>query len=101
MRTWVASRLWIWLPRIGQVVAVVGGIAMLLAAAMIHQTQVVPSAVIGALWLALAFRGIGQMKASAWTVSIDGEAVMFRGRREVLIPAKDIVEIRRSRGDLN
>jgi hypothetical protein len=97
MRTWAASNWWVWSLRIGQAIGVVGGLIVLLSAAVTHQ---VPFAIIGSLWLVGGSIGVGQLRGIMRRVSIEGDVVAFQSpRKELVVPATEIIDIRRRRGD--
>ena len=75
---------------------------MLLAAAVSRGSGSLPLLVIGGFWLALGLVGVWQWRRVAREVRLEHERVSFSfPAKELTIPATDIIQIRRARGDMN
>jgi hypothetical protein len=100
--TYSVSRAWMWYQRISVSITIGGGAVMLAIAGIVSSTSSVPLLAIGLAWIVIGLLGLRANRACAQQVSIDGLLVTFFGpRMHVVVPMADVVEIRRSRGDIN
>lgn len=84
------------------VVGLVGGTLIVLVAASTRDSNSVPLLVIGAWWIAVGLAGVWQWRRVAREVRLEGDRVSFVFQsNEVTMPASDLIEIRRARGDVN
>jgi hypothetical protein len=95
------SRWWSRSQQIGIVVALAGGAAMLLLAAIAHDAASVALVVIGGLWFIMGTLGLRQFRTLPTFVTFDGELIEFRWpERQLAVPVGDLVAVTRSRWDL-
>lgn len=81
---------------------IVGGALMFLVAAISQDSNSVPLLVIGSFWVAIGLAGVWQRPRVAREVRLEDERITFIfPSKELTIPAADVIEIRRARGDLN
>ena len=79
-----------------------GGIVMLLGAALAHDSASIALIVIGGGWTVMGAAGARQRHHVIRAVRLDDALVTFISPSEELrVPVSDILEIRRSRGDVN
>ena len=75
---------------------------MLVGAAVSRGSSAVPVLVIGSFWTAIGLAGVWQWRRVAREVRLEHERISFGfPAKELTIPAADIVQIRRARGDMN
>jgi hypothetical protein len=97
-----ATRSWRWSQTGGVYLGVGGGLLMLLVAAIAQSSSSVPLLLIGTGWIAMGVVGAWQWRRVAREVRLDDDRISFIfPANEVTIPAGDILEIRRARGDMN
>ncbi|HET9059727.1 MAG TPA: hypothetical protein VFN61_07380, partial [Acidimicrobiales bacterium] len=83
-------------------VAVAGGLVMLFGAAVAHDSASIPLLVIGGGWTAMGAAGAAQRRHVFRSAQFEnGVLTLSSPSDEVRVPADDILEIRRSRGDVN
>lgn len=81
---------------------IVGGALMFLVAAISQDSNSVPLLVVGSFWVAIGLAGVWQRPRVAREVRLEDERITFIfPSKELTIPAADVIEIRRARGDLN
>ena len=86
----------------GVVVALGGGLIMLALAALVHHGATIPLLVIGTAWTLIGLAGMRSSRRTYRAVRLDGGIVTFSSPSRVLtIPAAEIIEVRRARGDIN
>lgn len=97
-----ATRSWRWYQTGGVYLGTAGGTVMLLVAALGRNSSSVPLLLIGIAWIAMGLVGAWQWRRVAREVRLDDDCISFIfPANEVTIPAAEIVEIRRARGDMN
>jgi hypothetical protein len=75
---------------------------MFLVAAISQDSNSVPLLVIASSWVAIGLAGIWQSPRVAREVRLQDERITFIfPAKELTIPATDVIEIRRARGDIN
>lgn len=102
----VEARSYAWYRRLGSSVSTVGGVGMLLGAALAalshHATSVPPLLIFGGIWLALGLASLISNPRFVREIVIDGSQVHFISpRKQVVIGAADILEVGHTRWDLN
>ena len=102
----VEARWYGWYRRLGSLASVVGGIGMLLGAALAalshHATSVPPLLIFGGIWLALGLAALIVNPRIVREIVVDGSQIRFISpRKQVVISADDILEVGHSRWDLN
>jgi len=86
--------------RIALTVTLVGGVVMLVVAAVAHDSASIPIAGIGGAWFLAGVAGLRKRRSLVREVQLDGDRVTFaRLNGEVTVPAVEIVEVRRPRYD--
>lgn len=97
------ARSWLWYIRVGLLVTLVGGLAMLVVAGAAHDSASIPLAVIGGGWLLCGIGGLYQRGKLVRAVQLEGGVVTFTllNGGEMIVPAAKIVEVRRARFDPN
>jgi hypothetical protein len=97
-----ADRSWRLYQAVGVYLPIVGGALMFLVAAISQDSNSVPLLVIGSFWVAIGLAGVWQRPRVAREVRLEDERITFIfPSKELTIPAADVIEIRRARGDLN
>lgn len=85
-----------------EAVAIVAGVVMLLAAAIAHDSASIALLVIGGAWTAMGIAGAAQRRKVFRSAELGNGFLTFTSATEELrVPVTDILEIRRSKGDLN
>jgi hypothetical protein len=75
---------------------------MFLVAAISQDSNSVPLIVIGSFWIAMGLVGVWQWPRVAREVRLEDERITFVfPAKELTIPATEVIEIRRARGDMN
>lgn len=83
-------------------VAVAGGVAMLIGAAIAHDTASIALLVIGGGWTVMGAAGAAQRRRVFRSAEfVNGVLTFSSASDELRVPVEDILEIRRSRGDVN
>jgi hypothetical protein len=97
-----ADRSWRWYQAVSTYLPLVGGVLMFLGAAISQDSNSVPLLVIGGFWVAMGLAGVWQWPRVAREVRLEDERLTFIfPAKELTIPATDVIEIRRARGDMN
>ena len=102
----VEARSYTWYRRLGSSVSTVGGVGMLLGAALAalshHATSVPPLLIFGGIWLALGLASLIFNPRFVREIVIDGSQVHFISpRKQVAIDPADILEVGHARWDPN
>ena len=91
---------WRWYQRAAIGCALAGGLFLLLAGAIAHDSGAVALLVIGAAWTAMGVTGLRSVRRIAYGLRIDdGQVTLVFPGRELCVPAGDILAIQRSRLD--
>jgi hypothetical protein len=84
----------------GRWVALVGGIVMLIGAALSHDAASIALLVIGGAWVVMAVAGSWTSRRSAWRIVLAEGQLTFSGPSlDIRVPAGDLVEVRWGRWD--
>jgi hypothetical protein len=79
-----------------------GGTLIVLLAAISQDSSSLPLIVIGSFWIAIGLVGVWQRPRVAREVRLDDERITFIFPAKALtIPATEVIEVRRARGDMN
>lgn len=83
-------------------ISVGGGLLMLLGAAVAHDSASIPLLVIGGAWTVMGAAGAAQRRRVFTSAQFEnGVLTLVSPSEEARVAADDILEIRRSRGDIN
>jgi hypothetical protein len=95
------SRAWRWYQRGGLGLALGGGLLLLVVAAF-ARGGAVALLVIGGAWIVMAGSGLWFSLRVAYELRLDEEQVIFTfPRRELRVPAGDVLAVQRSRWDMS
>jgi hypothetical protein len=100
------NRSFAWYRRFGSSVTTIGGIGMLVGAALAalshHATSVPPFLIFGGFWLALGVASLLYNPRVVREIVVDGSQVHFISpRKDVAVDAADILEVGHARWDIN
>jgi hypothetical protein len=97
-----ADRSWRWYQAFGLYVPTVGGILLLVVAAITRDSNSIPLLVIGTGWIVIGLAALWWRPRVAHEVCIESGRIIFVfPRTELTVPVGDLVRIRRAWGDLN